>query len=106
MTIQFTDENFEQEVLQSDQPVLVDFWAEWCPPCRALGPVIDQVADQLQGEAKVGKLNVDHNKETAARYNVSSIPTVLVFNGGEVVETIVGLNAKEKYLDALNTVNA
>ena len=106
MSIQFTDENFEQEVLQSDQPVLVDFWAEWCPPCRALGPVIDQVAEELQGQAKVGKLNVDDHKETAARYNVSSIPTVLVFKGGEIVETIVGLNAKEKYLDALTAVTA
>ena len=106
MSIQFTDANFETEVLQSDKPVLVDFWAPWCPPCRALGPVIDEVADELQGQAIVGKLNVDENQATAAQYGVNSIPTVLIFKDGQVVETIVGLNQKERYLQSLGGVAA
>ena len=106
MTIKFTDANFEQEVLQSDQLVLVDFWAPWCPPCRALGPIIDEVARQLDGQAKVGKLNIDDNQSIASRYQLSSIPTVLVFKDGKVIETIVGLNDKQRYVDALTNVTA
>ena len=93
--VQFTDENFESEVLGSDRPVLVDFWAEWCGPCRLLNPTIEELANELGESAKIGKLNVDQNTETAAKYRISSIPSVLVFNDGELVETLVGLQFPE-----------
>ena len=92
----FTGANWEKEVLQSKQPVLVDFWAEWCGPCRALAPAVDAVAAEMKGRAIVGKLNVDENPEIAGRYNVMSIPTVLVFMGGQVVEQRVGLMPKDQ----------
>lgn len=101
----FTSANWEQEVLQSKQPVLVDFWAEWCGPCRALAPAVDAVATELQGRAVVGKLNVDENPEVAGRYSVMSIPTVLVFMGGKVVEQRVGLMPKDQ-LGKLVSVHA
>jgi len=96
-TLSFDDSTFSKEVLGSDVPVLVDFWAEWCGPCVQLGPTIDQLADQYAGRAKVGKLNTDSNQKTAAAYGVSSIPTVLVFAGGELKERIVGLRSKREY---------
>jgi thioredoxin 1 len=85
----FTDANFETEVLNSDQPVLVDFWAAWCGPCRQIAPMIDQLATE-NNVAKIGKLDVDANQQTAFRYSVESIPTLLLFKGGQVVERIVG----------------
>ena len=85
---------------------MVDFWAPWCPPCRALGPVIDELADELQGVAKVGKLNIDDHPDIAATYSVSSIPTVLIFEGGKVVQTLVGLNDKQQYTDAISGMTA
>ena len=97
----FTTTNFDTEVLASDQPVLVDFWAPWCGPCQALNPVIKNLASEFAGTVKVGKLNVDENGETAARYAVTSIPAVLIFRGGEVVETIVGAQSKARYAEAL-----
>ncbi len=97
----FTDANFEEDVLGSDKPVLVDFWASWCGPCQMLGPIIEEVADDTEGKAVVGKLNVDESKETAQKYGVMSIPTVIVFKNGEVVEQLVGLRQKEDYLEAL-----
>ena len=100
----FTDANFASEVLGSNQPVLVDFWAEWCGPCRLLTPTIEELADELGESAKVGKLNVDENPETAARYRISSIPSVLVFQDGELVETLVGVQSKQTYRDALAQV--
>ena len=106
MAIEFTDKNFQQEVLHSDQPVLVDFWAPWCPPCRALGPVIDQVADETVDRASVGKLNVDDFQAIAESYGVTSIPTVLVFSNGQVVDTIVGVSDKQTYIDAITAVAA
>ncbi|HRN28020.1 MAG: thioredoxin [Ignavibacteriaceae bacterium] len=88
--ITFTDDNFAAEVLQSDKPVLVDFWAVWCGPCKMIAPFVEELAVELEGKAKVGKLDVDNNQETAIKYGVRSIPTVLIFKGGNVVDTIIG----------------
>ncbi len=99
--ITFTDKNFETEALQAKGPVLVDFWAEWCPPCVRLGPTIAAIADELAGKVRVGKLNVDDFPALAARYQVMSIPTVIVFRDGKVDKTLVGLQPKSSYLGAL-----
>ncbi len=99
--IHSTDENFAEEVLQSDQPVLVDVWAEWCGPCRLLGPIIEELAEQYDGSVKVGKLDVDDNPQTAAAHQVSSIPTVLLFQNGEVLERFVGVQPKQRFEEAL-----
>lgn len=99
--LEITDANFESEVLKSDRPVLVDFWAPWCGPCRTLGPVIDEIAREADGKFKVGKLNVDENPETAAAYEVRSIPSVLIFNGGKVEELFVGVQTKHRYEQSL-----
>jgi thioredoxin 1 len=102
-TLTFTDATWDKEVLNSDLPVLVDFWAEWCGPCRMMTPTIDAVADAYAGRVKVGKLNVDENGPTGMRYNVRGIPTLLVFKGGKVVEQKVGAVGKadvQKMLDA------
>ena len=88
--ITFTDDNFATEVLQSDKPVLVDFWAVWCGPCKMIAPFVEELAFELEGKAKVGKLDVDNNQESAIKYGVRSIPTVLIFKGGKVVDTIIG----------------
>jgi len=88
--ITFTDDNFESEVLKSEKPVLVDFWAVWCGPCKMIAPFVEELAGELEGKAKVGKLDVDNNQETAIKYGVRSIPTVLIFKGGNVVDTIIG----------------
>ncbi len=93
-TLTFTDAGFDADVLNSDTPVLVDFWAEWCGPCRMIAPTVDAVADEYQGKLKVGKLNVDDNNGTAGRYNVRGIPTLLLFKGGQVVEQRVGAVSK------------
>ena len=105
MALQFTAQNFEQEVLNSSEPVLVDFWAPWCAPCRALGPVIEQVAIDTHGTAKVGKINVDEDADLGAKYGVTSIPTVLIFKDGDVVDTIVGVRPRQHYVDALNSLS-
>ena len=102
----YTDANFQSEVLESPQLVLVDFWAAWCGPCRALGPTIEELAEQYDGEVKVGKLNVDDHPEIAARLGISSIPAVLLFKDGEVVETLVGVRGKEAYEQALQLAAA
>jgi thioredoxin 1 len=90
-----TDQNFEQEVLKSDSPVLVDFWATWCQPCLALAPTVAQVAQQYEGKAKVVKLDVDNNNEVAQRYGIKGIPTLIVFKGGSEAERVVGATSKE-----------
>ncbi|MCR4430197.1 MAG: thioredoxin [Tepidanaerobacteraceae bacterium] len=92
--ITVTDENFEQEVLQADGKVLVDMWAAWCGPCRMLAPVVDEIADEYEGRLKVCKLDVDENPDTAARYGVMSIPTLLVFENGQVVNKLIGFRPK------------
>jgi thioredoxin 1 len=96
----FTDANFDREVLQSDIPVLVDFWATWCAPCKAIAPLIDSAADEFAGKVKVGKVNVDENQATPGKYGVRGIPTLIVFKGGVVVDQIVGAVPKSQ-LDAL-----
>lgn len=96
----FTDANFDREVLQSSIPVLVDFWATWCAPCKAIAPLIDTVADEYAGKVKVGKVNVDENQGTPAKYSVRGIPTIILFKDGAVLEQVVGAVPKSQ-LDAL-----
>ena len=98
----FTTENFDSEVLKSDIPVLVDFYADWCGPCKMMAPVIEELAGMYEGRAKVGKLNVDLNEEIAMKYGVMSIPTLLVIKNGQVVGKMVGVQSKEAVMAALN----
>jgi thioredoxin 1 len=95
------EKNFEAEVIKSSTPVLVDFWAEWCGPCKMIGPIIDQLAVELQGKLKVAKVNVDEAPQLAGQFNVMSIPTLLVFKGGQAVDQIVGAMPKDKLLAKL-----
>ncbi|MHB1362226.1 MAG: thioredoxin [Thermoleophilia bacterium] len=99
--VELTDANFESAVLQSDLPVLVDFWAEWCAPCRMVTPVIEELAVEMAGRVKVAKLNVDLNRETAVKYDIMSIPTVILFEGGAVSKQVVGALPKESLLREL-----
>jgi thioredoxin 1 len=94
MAIEFTSSNWNEKVLQSDKPVLVDFWAEWCGPCRMIGPVVEEIHREYDGRAVVGKLNVDHNPDISAQYGIRGIPTILVFKNGQLVDRIVGAVAK------------
>ncbi len=100
--VEFTDANFQNEVLDSDVPVLVDFWAEWCQPCKMLGPTIDKLADDYGGTVKIGKMDTDGNRETAVKYNISAIPSVLIFKGGEVQAQIVGMKGEGDYKAAID----
>ena len=100
--LEFSDQNFEQEVLKSDKPVLVDFWAEWCAPCRMIAPAVEAVAGEYVGRAKVGKLNVDENQLVTSRYNIRSIPTLLVFKNGEIKEQLVGTTSKDNLAKLLD----
>ncbi len=97
-TVVVTDANFEDEVIQSDRPVLVDFWAEWCGPCKMIAPVLDEIATELDGKLTIGKLDVDENQSTAMAFGVMSIPTLMLFKDGQQVETIVGFQQKAQLL--------
>lgn len=98
MAINLTSENFASEVIESDQPVLVDFWAEWCGPCKMIGPVLDQLSGEIEGQAKIGKVNVDNARDLAVQYNVKSIPLLLFFKNGEIKDQIVGANVTKDQL--------
>jgi thioredoxin 1 len=103
---EFDDSNFETEVLRADGPVLVDFWAPWCGPCRMIAPVVEELAGENSGSIKVGKLNVDDAPNSAQSYGVSSIPTLIIFKQGEVVERFVGVQPKSRLQQAINSVTA
>ena len=103
-TLEFQDSTFDDDVLQSDTPVLVDFWAEWCGPCKALAPVIDELATEYDGKIKVGKIDTDANRDISVRFSISAIPTVILFNNGEIVEKFVGLRGKADFKAALDKV--
>ncbi len=104
MAIEITDKTFEETVLKSNKPVLVDFWAAWCGPCRMVGPIIEEISNDYEGRAVVGKVDVDANQEFAAKYGVRNIPTVLVFQNGEVVGRQVGVSPKKVYEEALDSL--
>ena len=104
MALEITDQTFEETVLKSEKPVLVDFWAAWCGPCRMVGPVIDEVSTEYEGKAVVGKVDVDANQEFAAKFGVRNIPTVLVFDKGELVNRQVGVSPKNIYTESLDAL--
>ncbi len=95
MAVEFTDKNFDQEVLQAEALVLVDFWAPWCGPCQIMGPILEELSTEVSATAKIGKLNVDDNPETASKYGIMSIPTIKIFKGGKIVKEFVGVQQKD-----------
>tara|TARA_B100000989_G_scaffold248205_1_gene195598 strand:- start:1074 stop:1391 length:318 start_codon:yes stop_codon:yes gene_type:complete len=101
MALEITDSNFEETVLKSDKPVMVDFWAAWCGPCRMVGPIIDELSEEYDGKAIIGKVDIDSNQQYAAKFGVRNIPTVLVFKDGELVDRKVGVSSKNDYAQAL-----
>ena len=106
LIVTLTQENFAQQVLQSQSPVLVDFWAQWCNPCRMLGPLLDELADEYDGKVKIGKVNIDEQQNLAAEYGVRAIPTLLVFHHGEVADQLVGARSKRDLKASLDRVAA
>ena len=102
MALQITDSNFEETVLKSDKPVMVDFWAAWCGPCRMVGPIIDELSEEYEGKAIIGKIDIDSNQQYAAQFGVRNIPTVLVFKNGELVDRKVGVSSKNDYAEAID----
>ncbi|WP_028586955.1 thioredoxin [Desulfocurvus vexinensis] len=103
MALQVSDGNFESEVLQCDLPVLVDFWAPWCGPCRAMGPVVDELATEFAGQVKVAKMNVDENQATPSKYGIRAIPTLILYKNGEVVEQVTGAVSKSSIKEMLSS---
>ncbi|MFA6160232.1 MAG: thioredoxin [Parcubacteria group bacterium] len=104
MEIVFTDQNFEGEVLKSDKPTLVDFWAPWCGPCQMMGPIVEELAKEMAGKAKIGKLNVDENSQVAQTFGIMSIPTIMIFKGGKMIKQLVGVQSKEALKEELEKV--
>src|SRR3989338_9186664 len=102
--LNFTDQNFADEVIKSEIPALVDFWAPWCAPCRIVSPIIEELAKEYEEKVKVGKLNVDENPNTASKYGVMSIPSILIFRNGEPVKTMIGAQSKENYKKTIQEV--
>ncbi|MEN2434342.1 thioredoxin [Weeksellaceae bacterium A-14] len=102
MALEITDSSFKETVLNSDKPVLVDFWAVWCGPCRMLGPIIEEIAHDFEGKAVIGKVDVDNNQQVSVDYGIRNIPTVLIFKNGEVVDKIVGVAPKEVIAEKLS----
>nr|MEE4268819.1 thioredoxin [Candidatus Krumholzibacteria bacterium] len=102
MAMEFNKSNFDAEVVKSDKPVLVDFWAPWCGPCKMIGPIIEELATEFEGKAKVGKVNVDDNQDLAGSFGIRGIPTVMLFKDGQVLNQFVGLKSKEELTTALN----
>lgn len=102
--LELTDSNFDAEVIRSNQPVLVDFWAEWCMPCRMVAPTIEKLADQYQGKVKVGKLDTDANREVSVKFGISAIPTVILFQNGEAVKKFVGVTPERDFVAELDKV--
>jgi thioredoxin 1 len=103
-TVEFTDSNFDAEVLKSSQPVLVDFWAEWCMPCKMLTPTIDALASEYHGKAKIGKMDTDGNRQTALKYGINAIPTVILFKDGQPQRKFVGLTKKDEFKSAIDSL--
>ena len=104
--LELTDDNFDDEVINADVPVLVDYWAEWCMPCRMLAPTIDELADEFKGRVKVGKVNTDDNREVSLKYGISAIPTIILFKDGEVHKKFVGVTPKQEFVSALEAASA
>ena len=102
--ITFTDDNFDSEVLKSDKPVLIDFWAVWCGPCRMIAPIVEELANEFDGKIKIGKLDVDENQGVSIKYGVRSIPTLLIFKDGKVKDTVIGAVPKSHLVQRLNAV--
>jgi len=102
--VEITDDNFETEVINSDKPVLIDFWAVWCGPCKLIAPIVEELATEYDGKVKIGKLDVDSNQQTSIKFGVRSIPTLLLFKDGKLKETIIGAVPKKNIVDKLNSV--
>lgn len=102
--LEITDDNFEQEVAKSDKPVLLDFWAAWCGPCKMIAPIVDELASEYDGKAVIGKVDVDDNQQTAIKFGVRSIPTVLFFKDGELKDTVIGAVPKETFIEKLDSL--